>query len=69
MLQCDKNQNENCNRDFLVNSAFDIDKTLCYHMINGKAQIEKSTDTVVDSSPSPGLNGNEPSYGVPLGLS
>ena len=49
--------------------SFDIDKNLCYNMINGKAKIEESTNTIVDSSPSPRVDWDESGHRVSMGLS
>jgi hypothetical protein len=49
--------------------SFDIDNKLCYYMINGKAEIEESTNTIVDTSTSPRPDRNEPSHSVSMGLS
>jgi hypothetical protein len=51
-----------------TNHSFDIDNKLCYYMINGKAKIEKPTNTLADSSASPRTDGNEPGHRIPLGV-
>lgn len=49
--------------------SFDNDKLLCYNMINVKAKIEESTNTVVDSSPGRRTDGDESAHSVQMDLS
>ena len=48
--------------------SFDNDKFICYNLINGKAKIAESTNTLAYSSSSPGPDRGKSSHCIPLGL-